>query len=293
MASTDTSSTSPSRSATCIATADFPDAVGATMATGVGERGWETFRMEPHCQSPSSRPDHPVSKATQQGRRNTGAAGSSRTASPKGPTLRPVHEEADGSDDVAVDGRAARRTRNRSTVIDAALALYDERRYPFTLHDVAERSGVSVRSIYRYFPNVDELVQAAAATRMQVLGDLIEVFEPGETHLSDRIERLLDSRIALLERVDPIRALDEITARSTDDAVRRTRRFVQERLREQFETVFRPELDGLSDDRRRHITVTFESLMLPAAIVYRRDHLGMTIEESAAMLTDVLHLLFG
>lgn len=200
-------------------------------------------------------------------------------------------DEDAGAD--TLDGRTSRRTRNRSAVIDAALALYDERRYPFTLLDVAERSGVSVRSIYRYFPNVDELVRTAAAKRMQALGELIEMFEPGNTTLSDRIDRFLVSRIALLESVDPVRALNEIMASSLDESVRETRRFVQERLSEQFEIVFRPELDALSDDRRRHAAVTIDSLMLPAAIVYRRDQLGMTMEESVAMLADVLRLLLS
>ncbi|CAN5499153.1 hypothetical protein BH23ACT3_BH23ACT3_00500 [soil metagenome] len=70
------------------------------------------------------------------------AEGHDETAAQAGPDPSGVQGRSDeGAGADTLDGRTSRRTRNRSAVIDAALALYDERRYPFTLHDVAERSG--------------------------------------------------------------------------------------------------------------------------------------------------------
>lgn len=193
--------------------------------------------------------------------------------------------------DAPVDGRTWRRERNRSAVIESALALYDSGRYPFTMQDVSEHSGVSVRSIYRYFANLDELVQAAAMTRLDSVTHTIDVFEPHGAPLSERIDRFLESRLALLERVQLIRAVNVAASRQTDPDVHRVRAAVTSRMREQFETIFRPELEELSDSQRLHATVAIETLMLPAAVQFRREQLGMPLEDSLALLSDVIRVL--
>ena len=62
-----------------------------------------------------------------------------------------------GERDTPIDGRRARRERGRSAVIDAAFALAEEGKIPLTTELVAERSGVSAASIFRYFDGLDDL----------------------------------------------------------------------------------------------------------------------------------------
>lgn len=197
-----------------------------------------------------------------------------------------------GADDSgSVDGRTTRRERNRSAVINSALALYDADRYPFTIHELSEHSGVSVRSIYRYFTSLDDLVHTAAAARLESLTALVEVFEADGVPLADRIQRFLRSRLALLTRVQPFRGLGDAMGPSTDPGVLRIQVEVRERMRSQFVSAFRPELDAMSDDRRLHVTFAVETMMLPAAVVFRREQLGMTQEASLVLLADVLEIL--
>ena len=59
---------------------------------------------------------------------------------------------------VTVAGRRARRERNRTAVIDAMFELIAEGKVPPPAEALAERAGVSVSSIFRYFDNLDELM---------------------------------------------------------------------------------------------------------------------------------------
>ena len=60
----------------------------------------------------------------------------------------------------AVDGRTARRDRNRDAVLDAVIELFTEGHVGLVAADVAERSGVSLRSVYRYFDDLEALARA-------------------------------------------------------------------------------------------------------------------------------------
>src|SRR3546814_2134204 len=65
------------------------------------------------------------------------------------------------------DGRSLRRDRNRMAVIDAVLALYDSGNLAPSSDDIAERAGTSVRSVFRYFDDVDDMLRAAIGRRSE------------------------------------------------------------------------------------------------------------------------------
>ncbi len=87
--------------------------------------------------------------------------------------------------DTPVDGRTARRDRNRDLVLDAVIDLFGEGRLSPNATDVATRSGVSLRSVYRYFEDQDALVRAAIARHAERIAPLLEVPDPGEGPLDD------------------------------------------------------------------------------------------------------------
>ncbi len=61
-----------------------------------------------------------------------------------------------------VDLRSAHRDDTRRVILEAFLELLDDES-PLTVSmpDVASRAGVSVRTLYRYFPNKDALLEGA------------------------------------------------------------------------------------------------------------------------------------
>ena len=79
-----------------------------------------------------------------------------------------------------VDGRRARRHRSRDLAVDAVLDLLGEGVLRPTAQQVAERSGVSLRSIFRIFDDVESLNAAAAARQLSRIRHLfVDVMPTG------------------------------------------------------------------------------------------------------------------
>jgi AcrR family transcriptional regulator len=56
-----------------------------------------------------------------------------------------------------VDGRRARTERSKQAIIDAALALMEEGKLIPTAQQIADRSGVNIRSFFRHFEDMETL----------------------------------------------------------------------------------------------------------------------------------------
>ena len=56
---------------------------------------------------------------------------------------------------------------NRQSILDAASAVFAERGFEATLHEVAARAGVGVGTVYRRYPNKDILIDELFADRVQ------------------------------------------------------------------------------------------------------------------------------
>jgi AcrR family transcriptional regulator len=146
----------------------------------------------------------------------------------------------------SVDGRRARRDRNRETVVDALLELYREGEMAPSVARVAERSGVSHRSVFRYFEDLDELLAVAIERQAEAIAHLVTIDGLGEGSLCDRIERLVEHRLALYEEAAPVARVARMRAPLLPlvaDDLRRNR----ELLRRQIRAQFRPELDALDE----------------------------------------------
>ena len=93
----------------------------------------------------------------------------------------------DFADVVNIDGRRARRDRNRERVVDAMLELYREGDLRPSVNTVAERSGVSHRSVFRYFDDLGELCRVAVERQLAATIDIWVVPDTGIGPLEDRV----------------------------------------------------------------------------------------------------------
>jgi AcrR family transcriptional regulator len=149
------------------------------------------------------------------------------------------------ADDV-VDGRTARRVRNREAVLDAVLDLFAEGTLEPGAAEVAERSGVSLRSVYRYFDDTDALIRSAIARNLEKLQPLFVVEDPGVGPLADRVDRMVRGRLRLYEEVAPMMRATLQQAPS-NDIIRDQLALVLVRLRAQVEEMFATERRDLGD----------------------------------------------
>lgn len=100
-----------------------------------------------------------------------------------------------------LDGRTARRDRNREAVLDAVLELFNEDTLEPPASEVAKRSGVSLRSVYRYYDDKEALLRAAIERNMVRVQPLLIVDELANGPLHTRAARLVHSRVELYSSV--------------------------------------------------------------------------------------------
>jgi AcrR family transcriptional regulator len=101
-----------------------------------------------------------------------------------------------------VDGRTLRRTRNRTAVIAALLDLVRDGDMHPAAADIADRAGVSHRSIFRYFDDLDDLVHTTIDQALADAAPLIGIPGLGVGTLDERIASLVDARLALYASID-------------------------------------------------------------------------------------------
>lgn len=116
--------------------------------------------------------------------------------------------------DAAIDGRTMRRTRNRTAVITALLDMIREGDLHPGAAEIADRAGVSHRSIFRYFDDLDDLVRTAINQAFQDAAPLSTIPDPGSKALDQRIAELVDARLPLFASVDGAMQLARMRAYS-------------------------------------------------------------------------------
>jgi len=133
-----------------------------------------------------------------------------------------------------LDGRRVRRRQNREAVIDALIELFHEGVYEPGSALIAERAGLSPRSLFRYFDDIDDLSHAAIDRELAQALPLVAIDLDDSAPLPVRIERLVVSRVRLYEAIGPgaraarvIAHRNAVVAKQVHDA----RRFLREQIR--------------------------------------------------------------
>jgi AcrR family transcriptional regulator len=133
------------------------------------------------------------------------------------------------------DGRRLRREQNREAVLDAMAALFEEGHYQPTTGEIAERAGLSLRSLFRYFDDVDDLNHAAIERQLVKARPLLDVGVGPDAPTDEKIRHLVAARVA---------------ARATRASAHRSRVVAAQLhegrsfLRHQIERLFATELAG-------------------------------------------------
>ena len=114
-----------------------------------------------------------------------------------------VHKQLPKRD--AADGRTARAARTNEAVVDALLALIEEGDLRPAAQRIADRAGVSLRSVFHHFNDIETLYATVAERQLR------RYFKPAAAtaaptgSIQKRIEVFVDARSALLEAITPVR----------------------------------------------------------------------------------------
>lgn len=135
--------------------------------------------------------------------------------------------------------------RTREAIVDATIGQIDAGDLRPTAPRVAERAGVSVRSVFQHFDDLESLHAAVAERLASRLSALVLPVSP-ELPLPERIERFVHQRGTLLDAVTPIRRAAAVHGPFSDE-IRARLRDGQAFLRAEVETAFEPELSRATD----------------------------------------------
>jgi AcrR family transcriptional regulator len=152
----------------------------------------------------------------------------------------------------ARDGRSVRAERTRGAVVDALLELLDEGDVRPTAERIAERAGVSERSVFQHFGDREALFEAAAQRQYERIVPTLRPVDPA-LPLAERIDEFTAQRARLYEKVSGVRRgaiLIEHESATVADRLQRVRRA---KVRE-VEKVFAAELAGRDQAVRDALT---------------------------------------
>lgn len=106
--------------------------------------------------------------------------------------------------DLRTDGRNLRRARNRQTIVAALLELYDDGHIDVSAAEISNRAGLSERSLFRYFEDVDDLYRAACDTQFDRIALFADINDIGRGTFASKVDRFVDQRIRLFQKVGNI-----------------------------------------------------------------------------------------
>ena len=103
-----------------------------------------------------------------------------------------------------LDGRLARGARARAAIVEALLALIERGDLRPSAARIAARAGVSLRSVFQHFNDVESLFAAAAERQAERLASLAGAVDD-QGPLARRLDAFVRQRARLLEAVSPVR----------------------------------------------------------------------------------------
>lgn len=183
------------------------------------------------------------------------------------------------ADTAISDGRAARRQRNIEAVLDVVIEMFAEEALFPTMEQVAKRSGLSLRSLYRYFADPSALLEATISRHYATTRRLAHLTAIGQGPLDKRIEDLVAMRLRLHEAIGPVYRATMANA-AHHPRVRDRLALGRNEMRQQFLTHFAPEIDLLKNPERDALASAGDLLTQLESIDFLRRHHQLSVAET-------------
>ncbi len=135
-----------------------------------------------------------------------------------------------------VDGRTQRGARNRQAIIDALIACYDDGELRPSVQQVADRAGVSARSVHNHFADVEALCAEVSQRQWERFAHLAVMIDITSA-VPERVEQLVTQRAEIFEGLTPVRRAALLMAPDSPTIVANLAR-LDRTLRHQIERAF-------------------------------------------------------
>lgn len=189
------------------------------------------------------------------------------------------------------DGRHLRAERSRRAVAEALIDLLEANNTMPTAADIAERAGLSLRSVHHHFRDREALVIAAARLQNERTMHLIEPISP-DAELGSRIKAFVKQRSKLLEAVGPVRRA-AIAIAPVSETVRMHLDSFRKLKREQLAQLFADEINRYPKASRKHLIAAAACAASWSAWEELRANQRLSIAAARRVMHTTLETLFA
>jgi TetR/AcrR family transcriptional regulator, regulator of autoinduction and epiphytic fitness len=189
-----------------------------------------------------------------------------------------------------VDGRTARAQRTRRAIVDALLALTAEGDLKASPERIVERAGVSLRTLWTNFKDLEGLY-AAASDRLIELQEHRHRPIPVDAGLPERVAAFCAQRATMLEIIAPAARAAQLRLPYSAQ-LRRNRAVHTARGRDEIDIVFAPELRAAGPGREELVRALLLNTTWPAWSMLR-DDLGLNVSAATAVMSRAVAALLG
>jgi AcrR family transcriptional regulator len=190
------------------------------------------------------------------------------------------------SDDKPADGRMARSHHTRRAIVDAMRALHAEGDLRPTAPRVAARAGVSLRTVWQHFADMETLLLEAGRRDLEVLLQIVRPI-PADLPLADRLALLADQRTRVHEQMTPGWRAARIQQPFSAE-LRRSKRRMTALGRAELEAVFATELGQLAGEQRKALTDALQGISTWAFWDSLRTDVGLSPQQARATVVTIM-----
>ena len=188
------------------------------------------------------------------------------------------------------DGRLARSARTRAAIVDALRALHHEGDLRPTAPRVAERAGVSLRTVWQHFNDLETLLVEAGERDYEIAQRYVTPIDTGAP-LPTRLRQLVQQRGRMYEALAPVWRAARLQEPFSPQ-IRRNRDRLLEAARDQLERVVGAELAAVPEGNRQSVFSALQVATTWSTWESLRGELGCTVEDAEhAVFTLVANLL--
>jgi AcrR family transcriptional regulator len=185
----------------------------------------------------------------------------------------------------AVDGRSLRRERNRQDIVDALLGLIENGEIEISAALIASKAGLSERSIFRYFNDVNDLYRSVCDLAFSKEIEFALIDDAGIGSLDTKIENFVNQRVRIYtmnEKIAP-------AARSfafKNPIIKNQLVFGRKLLRAQITKHFAEDLSAFDKSEQQVAVATIDALTTFESYDMMRSDQKMSVQTIKSILSE-------